>query len=307
MKTMASFDEAFPLVYQLDRAAEIPLYYKLPDHMTPGGKAYEVEISGGQKILLEPGYQPVPLNKGVLNLKTGTLAAVVGKDYSVLQHGDALGVAMNVIQSLGTNALYAVENDGNVARLEVLFPELVVKDDTKEGVNLGVRLLNSYDKSTSFRGEFFGFRQWCANGMYSKKMMGEINISSRHVGDNFQNLEQMVMTFVKKVIDSPAVVESEIQKAISAKIAFEDNEQLYDTIFSLTNNMKQAEKIIEQIPLKTNRWTIFNAFTRYATHEDVTHKTRDELAMKAEKVMFDPKFQPLTLEEHAPRMKVALK
>jgi hypothetical protein len=304
IKTMVSFDEAFQAVYQLDRAAEIPLFYKLPDHLTPGGKAYEVEISGGHKILLEPGYHNVPHNKGVLNLTRGTLAAVVGSDYSVLQHGDALGVSMNVIQSLGVKSLYKVENDGNVARMEVLFPDIKVRDDSKQGVQLGVRISNSYDKSTSFRGELYGYRSICSNGMYLRKMLGEIQISARHVGENFVGLEQTVLEFVKKVLDAPQVVESAITDAIHAKLEFADNDQLYDTIFTITQNMKQAEKIIEQIPLKTNRWTAFNAFTRYMSHEDVTHKTRDELAIKSEKVLLDPKFQPLTLKEHAPRQKV---
>lgn len=306
VKTMCDFNEAVLLVQQLDHAAEIPLYFKLPDHMHPDGKPYVVSsMANGQSIEIEPGYHAVPHNKGVINLRTGTLAAVTGMDYSVLQHGDGLGVAMNTIQSLGMNALYAIENDGNVARMEVLFPEISVQDDTQEGVLLGVRMSNSYDKSTGFRGELFGFRQWCANGCYSKRILGEVNINARHVGANFETLEKDVLKFVKHVIDSPQVVQSVITTAIEAKLEFLDNQQVYDTVFAHTGNMKQAEKIAAEIPLKTNRWTLYNAFTRYLSHEDVTHKTRDTLAEKAEKILLDERFAPLVVKDHAPRSKVA--
>lgn len=305
VKTMCDFNEASRLVQQLDRATEIPLYYKLPDYLHPEGKPYTIDVPGGQKIEIEPGYHSVPHNKGVINLRTGTLAAVTGMEYSVLQHGDALGVAMNTIHGLGIDALYAIENDGNVARMEVLFPGISVQDDTQDGVMMGVRLSNSYDKSTSFRGEFFGFRQWCANGCYSKRILGEININARHVGENFSSLEKDVLKFVRHVIESPKVVQSVITQAIEAKVEFLDQQQVYDTIYTQLGNMKQAEKIAAEIPLKTNRWTVYNAFTRYLTHEDVTHKTRDNLADKAEKVLLDDRFTPLTLKDHAPRSRVA--
>jgi len=285
VKTMASFDEAVNLVKQLDHAVEIPLFYKLPDHLVQDGKPYEVQLGNGKIKLVEPGYHAAPHNKGVLNLATGTLAAVTGKEYSVLQHGDALGVSLNVINGLGTKALYAVENDRNVARLEVMFPEITIHDDSADGIALGVRLSNSYDKTTGFNGEFYGFRQVCANGMYSRKLLGEINISARHVGDNFQSLTELVTNFVKRVLDSPKVVEDMIAQAISQKLEFTDNEQVYNTIWDITRNIKQTEKIVERIPLKTDRWTVFNAFTHYASHADVTHKTRDDLSLKAEKIL----------------------
>lgn len=305
IKSMCDFNEASKLVQQLDRAAEIPLYFKLPDYLCPDGKPYEIQVSGGQKIEIAPGYHAVPHNKGVLNLSKGTLAAVTGMDYSVLQHGDGLGIAMNTIESLGMKALYAIENDGNVARMEVLFPDIHVQDDTQEGVTLGVRMSNSYDKTTGYHGELFGYRQWCSNGMYSRKMLGEINISARHVGENFSTLEQDVLKFVQHVIESPKVVQSYITAAIEAKLEFLDNQQVYDTIWDTTGNMKQAEAIAADIPLVTNRWTVFNAITAYYSHSDVTHKTRDDLAIKAEKILLNEQFAPLIVKDHTPRAKRA--
>lgn len=299
VKSMYGYEDASRSIAQLDRAAEVSLFFKLPEYLTPNGAPYTIDVVGGQKIELAAGYHAVPHNKGVINLRSGSLAAVTGTEYAILQHGDAFGVSANVVQSLGAKALYRVENDGNVARMEVLFPDIAVKDDTKEGVTLGVRMSNSYDKSCGFHGELFGYRQYCSNGMYSRKLLGEINISARHVGENFINLEKDVLNFVKYVMDSPNVVESVIANAISSKLEFLNTDQIYDTVFDAVNgNMKQAELISAEIPLVTNRWTVFNAFTRYLSHEDITHKTRDDLAVKAENVLMNDSFAPVVLTTH---------
>lgn len=307
VKNMGDYNQAAQLVSQLDKAMEIPLYFKLPESMTPFGEPYKIPVAGGGDIEIKPGFHEVPHNKGVINLRSGTLAAVVGQNYSVLQHGDALGTTINTIESLGMKAMYKVENDGNVARMEVLFPDITIKDDSKEGILLGVRMMNSYDKSTSFRGEFFGYRKVCSNGMYSSKILGEISISAMHVGENFSRLEQDVLKFVRHVVDSPQVVEKKIVEAIDAILNFKDKEQVYDTVFSQWQNMSAAEKISEAIPLHTNRWQVFNAMTRFLSHEDITHRTRDNLAKVAEKVLLNDNFAPVVMKEHAPRAKVTVK
>ena len=307
VKNMVDFDEASRLVSQLDKAMEIPLFFKLPEHMTPFGEPFKIPLVGGGEVEIKPGFHEVPHNKGVINLRSGSLASVVGEQYSVLQHGDALGVTINVIQGLGMKAKYKVENDGNVARMEVLFPEITIKDDSKQGILLGVRMMNSYDKSTSFRGEFFGYRQVCSNGMYSAKILGEVNISARHVGENFTGLERVVLQFVQHVLNSPQVVEDRIKEAIASILEFSDKQEIYDTVFTVYPNMGAAEKIAAEIPLKANRWQVYNAFTRYLSHEDVTHRNRDNVARVAEKVLLDQKFKPAVLKEHAPMAKVVAK
>jgi len=64
--------------------------------------------------------------------------------------------------------------------------------------------------------------------------------------------------------------------------------------------MGQSEKIAEQIPLKTNRWTVFNAFTHFTSHNDITHKTRDRVAEQAEKaVLTNERFAPIVVKQVA--------
>jgi hypothetical protein len=288
---MVNVSEAQDLIGQLDIAEEVPLYYRIPEHRLNQDGTFHRQYENGQIAYIPP-EGTVKGSKGVWNTNTGSFAAVVSDGYSLMQHGDVFGVVLNQIGNLDKNSLFAVENDGNIARLEVLFPDIIIPDDSKEGIQLGMRFVNSFDKSTGANGEFFGFRQTCSNGMYLERIFGKVSFGMRHVGnkDLIDEWGVVVTDFVESILQTAhSTLQPIIEEAISSEVDFGTEDIRFATIKEIVGTNKATEAIAEKVPLQTTRWDIYNAMTDVATHLDVTHSTRDHIERRAEKHVLIPK------------------
>lgn len=119
-------------------------------------------------------------HKAIVNDKTGELENFVSKDYVVIQHRDAFSAivdAMIALKGEDQPVRASVCEEKGRTYLAATFPEIKV-DDGEQGIELGFKAVNSYNKTTALRYgskqvatsnndhfEFFGYRLACLNGM----------------------------------------------------------------------------------------------------------------------------------------------
>ena len=241
---------------------------------------------------------------GIKNLKTGEIVDFCSDKYSILQHVDAVGMVTASLRSFGIEARGNLRNYGNAIAVEILFDNVAIRKngeimqsnmivpDGAKGIQLGIRFVNSFNKSTGFRGYGFGWRLACSNGMYLTSILPEIAFGVKHTGDVVGRVADQMKRAILKLIDEKGAVITHVQKAQDDKIVFENQKQLVATLAGYVGSEKQATNIIEttggRLDLNPSRWELYNAVTDYATHTQMSYPMQDRISRGAEKILIAP-------------------
>lgn len=203
--------------------------------------------------------------RGIRNINTNTIASIKPNRYQIVQHKDVFEAFIDAATTLNLKCKGELLNYNNKAYLKVLFPELDLIPDDATGINKGLRLVNSYDGTTAIRGEIWGMRLICSNGM---KIPGfEGIVSKAHVGEI--NLNKLMGKFIKNAILKSEALSTLINKAMGESFEWE----LAVTLFENMTKAKKHKNILLELLKKElyskgrlSRWDIYNIITNYATH-----------------------------------------
>jgi len=255
------------------------------------------------------GNEPTKTDKyvGVYNVDKEKLTQVATDRYAIIQHNEVMGAVVDVLTKNNLSVSGRVDDFGDKIRADLIFMNQTkpITDDAS-GVKIGMRVLNSYNKQTSFRLEMFGFRTVCQNGMSLGNVMNNIKEVTFHTG-KLQTLDNIRLTterFIRRVISSS----DELQKLINESIY--DNIYYKDAMFILEKLLKQKkhrkeicnrfdisivevyDKITKHREYKyycpennINRWDLYNALTEYATHSDISDNVEYNIQNVAQKVL----------------------
>jgi hypothetical protein len=224
---------------------------------------------------------------GVFNMGTGKLASVVSKGYQIIQHDDVRSAVCETLRGLGLEVKGNLRNFRDKFVMDLVFTQegLEVKDG-EQGIKLGIRVINSYNKSTSFRLEMFGFRMVCQNGMSLGNRQFGIVETTIHYGSkekNYAAICKITELFVKRVMNSCET----LQKYVDEMMADSMEYQLAVRVCaSLLKAEKHKEEILSRLEGCKTRWDFYNAITNYATHgEALTPNVQAHMERLSQKVM----------------------
>lgn len=228
--------------------------------------------------------------KGVFNVDTGKIASVVTDGYQIIQHNDTVTAVKNVLGrlNLDVKGLAKDYRDRYVADLVFQNAGVEVKDDAT-GIQIGIRVVNSYNKQTSFRLEMFGFRRVCQNGMtFGAQSFGVVE-NTIHYGSKEKGLaeiERLTNSFVKRVIGSSEIMQNYVNQMIGDSLEYE---QAVKIVQGLIRAKKHQDWIINSLEGCKSRWDLYNAITDYATHgEQLTPSVETYLENRSRKIMETP-------------------
>lgn len=246
-----------------DKAVEAPLFY---------GSAEQKE--------------PVENYKGIYNLGTGKIASVVSKGYQIIQHNDVVNGLVNVLGSLNLDVHGTIRDNRDKLIIDLAFKDQSLIEDDSKGIQLGIRAINSYNKTSSFRLEMYAYRLVCQNGMSFGNVM-ETREITMHVGKakTQDMVEKTVAIFVKNVINSSEKLQNLVNKMMVDSIEWNTAVKIFE---GLIVQKKHREAILDRLdrtkPL--TRWDIYNAMTNYITHDDqLTPNVQTYLETKSQKVL----------------------
>lgn len=221
--------------------------------------------------------------KMIFNMEQKQQVKTVSKDYTLVQHKPIIDAYTSVLNKYNISIFGTVQNYGNRIYVETAFGDR----DVIDGVKLGVRLVNSYDKYTGFRLEAFGYRTACSNGMFLGQVLKqEVSINRMHIGEI--DVKSTVVEFLQTLFDSDKQLKQYISEAmkdsIEWNIALEVLKQL---------GKKHSEKIAFALTnlrddLNITRWDLYNAITWYSTHQLVSDYAQDKAQKVAQKVLAAP-------------------
>jgi len=210
---------------------------------------------------------------------------VLKKDSYLIQHKDAFKPFVKAIKEKGLNVFGNVKNYGGEVIVEALFDDLYVEDDAGSKIHLGVRLTNTYnDRYPMFKGEAFGFRHACNNGM----ALGQV-MMSRFYGKHIKlsDLQKRLLEFITQVFNNAKFLTDNIEKAKKEIIPSEKDarEIFYGEFYS----KRLAEKFMEFVELENmTRYTLYNAVTEYATKKARDERQRELLQAGAQRILVTP-------------------
>ena len=254
--------------------------------------------------------------KGIYNESQNELAQITSDRYTVIQHRDVVHALISGFKNKGIEVFGRLDNYGNQFRADLVFgnQKSPITDGSKGGIKLGIRAVNSYNRSTSFRLEMFGFRMICQNGMSLGKVMNDIKEVTFHTGKekNLEIIQAIVDGFIDKVIDNSTALQMYVSKSMEDSVAWLEITKILEKYLP---HQKHRDKICEKLGItmikkidektkkktyeyvleKTgkeiiNRWDFYNVITSYATHNKFSVGTENfiqEVAQKALKNNFE--------------------
>lgn len=269
------------MVANLDRATKVPLYYQVPTN----GES-EIMNVGGKTFVSGEMYQ-VPGEYAVLNTRTLTPSAIVSRHYEVTQHNEVFSNIIESFQRLGiADVAYIMENEGDVVRLQGIFPEHKLDDDTSGGIIPGFQFKNGYDGATAISGSFYGIRSVCLNGMISKRIIKDVNFKIRHLTDD-PEIDKHMEAFIEGILSNIENIHQHIKAAMDEYVVFDDYDEFGKFVMPMVASKKITEKILSELPLSVSKYQLYNQITEFATHADIKRTQRDKILINAEGLLIE--------------------
>lgn len=249
--------------YRTDKADKVPLYTEVDD-----GRFKEVKYMG------------------IKNMNTSEIVTTVSPRYSILQHEDAVRMVSSAMDEHGIKAQGNVRNYGDSILLEILFDNVRFDDDSM-GIKFGMKFCNSFSKTNGFNGWAYGHRKVCSNGMHLWKVIPNSYISVKHTGDVIRRVGEKMHQFVENMASYHGMMVDIIEAAESDIINFENDAQLIESLIPYAGSDRRAKDIIEKtgIEIEIPRWELYNKFTRYASHEELSFTMEERIHESAQNIL----------------------
>lgn len=260
---------------RFDRAEEVsPIYYK--DKTTQA----EIEIEGW---------------KGISNIDKQKIATMASKGYNIVQHREVVEAVVDAVSNLNISAEARVRDNGNSIFVDLTFDQEKMTLREGEEFFAGVRIINSYNKSTGIVVAPRLLRCVCSNGMVVNKIIPGYSV--KHTKKLTEDFESIVQKLLAKMINSIEAFKTIIDNCIGDSIEWE----LMDKILK---NKSGAEKHYDAIksllPKNPSRWDLYNAFTKYATHgEQIRPTVEQRLQMTSQQILTTPLLELVPKEKPA--------
>lgn len=228
-------------------------------------------------------------HKAVWNVDSSKLSCIASSNYAIVQHREIIEEFTGILQELGIDGSGILKNDGDRFVLDFVFSGVEpIKDDAK-GIKLGIRVVNSYNKSTGLNGELYGYRLVCKNGMALGRAINDVKLSQIHIGTI--QVKNLIKNFIRKAIDSSERLRRLVDNAIQDTLTWEYVQQVVTEAFKIEKYREMIQQDIDTLKAEgktINRWDLYNIVTDIATHnEKVTVNTESTLQKKAQAILTD--------------------
>jgi len=228
--------------------------------------------------------------KALWNIDKNKLETIKSDDYVLIQHREVFEPYIDVLNRLGLNVEGQIYDYGGAVYLTTQFKNLDLIPDDSSGIMNGLRLVNSFDGYAAIRGEMWGMRLVCSNGM---KVPGfEMAVRQLHLG-NFK-VENLMENFVSQAIDKSDSLKTLVSDSMQDTIEWKYAEKVYE---KLVKTQRHREKIFDLFKSRfdpdrqVTRWDMYNIITEYATHGQgklLSVAVEENLQKQASKLLENP-------------------
>jgi hypothetical protein len=253
-----------------DRAVEVkPLWY---------GEAKDQEVKGW---------------KGIYNQSKKAMATLAGEDYNLAQHTDVVQGVADALLNLNIKADSRVGDSGNVIFVDINFPETKIGVKKGEEFFAGIRLINSYNKTTGIIIAPRYMRLVCSNGMVMpSRMVKHFNV--RHDSSMAKDFALVIPEIINQMVSFEPKLREIVEKSIADSIEWD---LMKGIIRKLAVSEKHMKEIEARLPQNPTRWDLYNAFTNYATHGSQLKPSVEQRLLTKAQVLLDTPLAMLVVPE----------
>jgi len=236
-----------------------------------------LDVAESRKVLIPTpagSFMEAQRYQAVWNLSKNVLGCIASKEYNIIQHKAVVQSLFDAIKGLNLRYDFNMRTQGHRVFLDISFPDtklLVEAKGLEKGEEFigGIRLINSYDKTTGLLILPRLCRVACANGMIVSSFIKGYSI--RHNQELVKNFEVIIETAIGDMINSCDKLKAVVNDCIEDSIEWSVVELILEKLISYEKHrigilqiLKSNEKLKSQP--KLTRWDIYNAVTQYATH-----------------------------------------
>ncbi|MHA1685223.1 MAG: DUF932 domain-containing protein [Candidatus Heimdallarchaeaceae archaeon] len=253
-------DQLWEIIHNLDRAEERQVLIQTPE-----------------------GVKAVRSYKAIWNIDSNSLEAITSDRYSLLQHYEAFEPVVKSLKMSKVVAKGEVINGGGRVWINILFDE-VIRPADKEEIAIGIRVMNSYDRTASLQAAPYGLRLVCQNGMFLRSVLG-IRTAQLHVGT--LHPERLFINLIEKTIKAKVRL-SELTEIAMREIL---KEEMLEKILTeeIHFGKRRTELILEKVKKIDNptKWDLYNIITQHLTHEaqNISENRREYFGSLATQVL----------------------
>jgi hypothetical protein len=243
----------------------------------------------------------------VYNMNRDKYCCSVSKEYVAIQHADFFNGVVDSLTRLNIPFKAHAYQHKNKGFMDIEFIGDNIKLTQKgEEFQKGIRLINSYNKTTGVIIQARFIRLVCLNGMTISKFSDVIN--SKHNSIVLTNMDKFIQEGLNSVFSQSAKLQNWVSeciadsidwktalKVISAlfkerkhKIGILSELGISTTIEGKKGKQKETYAIADELSKKT-RWEIYNAITSYCSHTPKLRVSQEVLFQRiGEKVLTTP-------------------
>jgi len=245
--------------------------------------------------------------KGVYNVSKDRFCGVVTSRYNLVQHKDYVLDFADAMNRLNLDYSINMMTFKNKIFADIKFNDKNIKlDKLNEEFITGVRLINSYDKTTCLSIQPMFTRLACTNGMIMTSFSDTLSI--RHDSTSVKRIAQEIELKLSRMINNNSYLEKWVSESMGDSIEWNVCCGIIEKLFA---QIKHREGILNQLGISVikvkekskginkvryvldeklnntiTRWKLYNAVTSYLTHnEHITPHINDMLHKQAEKIL----------------------
>lgn len=251
------------------------------------------DTASKEKLYFEvDGQQKLSENfRAMVNNSTKQMITAVSDDYNLLQHKQVSDAVADALLNLNIAAKCSPVNYNNKMFVDITFPN--VKFDMVKGEQFigGIRIINSYDKSTGVMVLPQLMRVACNNGMVLATVWVD-SINVRHTSKLVKEFESLIPKMIASMVEGCPKFALMVEDCIGDSIEWET---LTKILPELVKQDKWRDAIAERLKIDHpdgsayTRWELYNAITHICSHEQQLRPTIEQALQNiAEKVLVTP-------------------
>jgi hypothetical protein len=225
------------------------------------------------------------------------VSAIVSPEYELIQHRVVVSEVAEALKELGLKGDAIVSNGGDVVYIDITFPEAKLYVSKDDEFYAGIRIINSYNKTTGICVLPHLVRLACSNGMVVN--VGWVKeFSVHHTSKLAKEFADIIPQMLKSMIDGNEKFKAMVNNCIGDTMEWQS---LKLVVGALLKTDKHRDKVWD-ILMKTqkekySRWEIYNAITNYTSTTQLTPLVQNMLQNKAQTLLTTPLLELMPKQE----------
>jgi hypothetical protein len=249
--------------------------------------------------------------QAIWNLSQNSLACISSKGYNIIQHREVVTSLFQAIENLNIPYEKKIKTQGHRIFVDITFPDtkiLVKAKGLVKGEEFvgGIRLVNSFDKTTGLLILPRMERVVCANGMIVSQFITGYSI--RHNQALVKDFQIVIEKAINGLVNSSSVLQAILNECIADSIEWQYCELVLKNLIKYKKHTEGILEILKQNKKDVlTRWDIYNSVTAYCSHNAQLKPSIEAHLQNKAQHLLKTKLEVLSVDEEdaeAPQIEV---